>query len=346
MSRAMRQANLVVPEQFVVEEVAIPEPGKAEVRIAVISCAICGSDIHAFHGEHPFMPAPLVMGHEFSGVVDALGPGVTGLEVGARAIVEPGLVCGECEQCLGGRYNICENLKVIGCQSAGAFADYITVPARNVLPLPATMSFEQGAMVEPLAVAVHALRRADLSRAKRVLVVGAGPIGLLTAWTAVAWGIPEVIVTDVVDYRLTIARELGATYAVNVKESSPTKFFSERYGKPNAVDVVMECVGSEATLAQAIDSVKKGGQIVIVGVPSRDPRIRLSWVQDRELEIIGTLMYMRGDFEEAIRLISSGQVRPERLISTRYPLNRIAEAMDDLLANRDSTIKTLITIRG
>lgn len=341
----MKQANLVEAKRFAIEEAAIPEPNPGEVRIAVASCGICGSDIHAFHGEHPFMPTPLVMGHEFSGVIDALGPGVGGLEVGARVIVEPGLVCGECEQCRSGRYNICESLRVIGCQSTGAFAEYITVPASNVIPLPTAMSFEQGAMAEPLAVAVHALRRADLSKAKRVLVIGAGPIGLLTAWTAVAWGIPEVTVSDVVDYRLNVARELGAGHTINVKDIPPGAIFVELYGKSNPMDLVLECVGSQAALTQAIDSVKKGGQIVIVGVPSVDPQIRLSWVQDRELEIIGTLMYLRGDFEEAIRLISGAQVRAERLISRRFPLEQMALAMDTLLANRDTSLKTMIAIR-
>ncbi len=345
MNRRMLQANLVEPQRLLVQEVPIPEPCPGEVRIAVATCGICGSDIHAYYGEHPFISTPIVPGHEFSGLVDALGAGVSGLEPGTRVIVEPGLVCGECEMCRGGRYNICENLKVLGCQATGAMAEYVTAPARNVIPMPEDLTFEQGALVEPAAVAVHALRRADLSRVERILIIGCGPIGLFTLQVAAAWGIPTVVVTDVVDSRLSLARDLGATHAVNVGKSSLESFLAERFARAGAMDLVMECVGSEETLNQAIGAVKKGGQIVIVGVPAVDPQIRLSWIQDRELELKGTLMYMRSDFEDAMALIAGGKIRAEPLVSKRWPLSRIADAMCDLLANRDATIKTLITIR-
>ncbi len=345
MTGKMKRANLIEPRRLVVEEVAVPEPGPGEVRVAVYTCGICGSDIHAFLGEHPFISTPIVQGHEFSGVIDALGQGATGLEIGVKVIVEPSLVCGECEMCRGGRYNICEQLKVLGCQSTGAMAEYITVPSGIVIPLPEGMTFEQGAMVEPAAVAVHAMHRPDLSRVRRVLVVGAGPIGLLTVQVAATWGIPTIVATDVVDYRLSLARDLGAHYAVNVKNTPLAEFFARTFGKPNPMDLVMECVGSQAALTQAIEAVQSGGQIIIVGVPPEDPQIRLSWVQDRELELLGTLMYMRPDFEEAINLIAGGKIQAGPLVSKRFPLDQVAEAMADLLTNRDSTIKTLITVR-
>lgn len=346
MNELMRQANLVEPRRVVIQEVPTPVPGSGEVRIAVAACGICGSDVHAFLGEHPFITAPIVIGHEFSGVVDAVGPDVVGLSLGLRVTVEPGLTCGECEPCRSGRYNICENLAVLGCQSTGAMAEHVVVPAKNVVPLLEGMSFEQGAMVEPAAVAVHALRRASLSRVDRLLIIGAGPIGLLTLQVAAAWWNPTVVVTDIVDARLHLAAQLGATYTVNTSRESLSDFCRDIFGKSSAMDLVMECVGSQVTLAQAIESVKKGGRVVIVGVPATDPCIKMSWVQDRELELLGTLMYTRPDFEEAMRLIANGTVRTETLISKRFPLAETSRALEDLLRNRETTVKTLITVES
>lgn len=344
MNEVMRQANLVEPRRIVLQEAPIPVPGRGEVRIAVAVCGICGSDVHAFLGEHPFISTPIVIGHEFSGTVDAAGPDVIDVSIGSPVTVEPSLTCGECELCRSGRYNICEKLKVLGCQSTGAMAEYVVVPSANVVPLAEGMTFEQGAIVEPTAVAVHALRRADLSRVNRLLVIGAGPIGLQTVQVASAWGNPTIIVTDIVDSRLLLASQLGATYTLNTSRISLSDFCRDTFGGLSVMDLVMECVGSQTTLAQAIESVKKGGQVVIVGVPAMDPYIKLSWVQDRELELLGTLMYTRADFEEAMRLIASGRIQTEMLISKRFPLAEIPHAMKDLLENRDTTIKTLITI--
>lgn len=340
----MRQVNMIEFGKLVVEDADIPVPGPGQVRIAVKACGICGSDVHAFRGEHPFISAPIVPGHEFSGTIDALGQGVEGFEIGQKVTVEPSLVCGECEMCLSGLYNICENLKVLGCQATGAMAEMITVPAEKVIPLPHDLSYEEGTLIEPTAVAVHALRRADLDRVQRLLVIGAGPIGLQTLQVAHAWGIPTIVVTDVVDRKLAIAREMGATHTVNVVDESLSDFMTGEFGKSNPMDLVMECVGLEQTLLQAIETVKKGGQIVIVGVPPADPHIRLSWVQDRELDLRGTLMYRRPDFEEARDLIASGKIQTEPLITARYPMESIAEAMDELVSYPENNLKTLITI--
>ena len=341
----MKRANLVEFGRIIIEDIDVPSPRPGQVRVAVRVCGICGTDVHAFQGHHPFISAPIVPGHEFSGEIDALGQGVKGLAVGQKVTVEPSLVCGECEACRSGRYNICENLRVLGCQADGAMAEMVSVPAEKIIRLPEDMSYEQGALIEPTAVAVHALRRADLSRVERLLVIGSGPIGLQTLQVAHAWRIPIIVATDIVDSKLTKASELGATYAINVSRMTLVDFFVEEFGKPNPMDLVMECVGTEATLLQAIESVKKKGQIVIVGVPPTDPKIRLSWVQDRELELLGTLMYTRSDFEEARDLIATGRVQTEPLITARYPLEHVNESMDELLIHPEHNVKTLITVQ-
>jgi len=342
----VKRANLVEFGNLVIEEADVPIPDLGQVRVAVRVCGICGSDVHAFQGHHPFISTPIVLGHEFSGHIDALGEGVEGLAVGQKVTVEPSLVCGECEMCRSGRYNICEDLKVLGCQATGAMADMITVPAEKVIPLPEEMSHEHGALVEPTAVAVHALRRADLSRVENLLIIGAGTIGLQTSQVAQAWGIPTIVVTDIVDGKLAKATELGATYVVNVSKVRLADFLVKEFGKPNPADLAMECVGTEVTLLQAIESVKKGGQIVIVGVPPADPKIRLSWVQDRELSLLGTLMYQRPDFEEACDLIAAGKVQTDPLITARYPLERVSEAINALLDYPERNIKTLIEVQA
>lgn len=342
----MKRASLVEFGSLVIEEVDTPMPGPGQVRVAVNVCGICGTDIHAFQGLHPFISAPVVPGHEFSGVIDAIGPAVDGLSVGQKVTVEPSLVCGECEPCRTGRYNICDNLRVLGCQAPGAMAEMITVPAEKIVTLREDMSHEQGALIEPTAVAVHALRRADLGRVERMLVLGSGPIGLQSVQVGRAWGIPIIVATDIVDEKLAKASELGATHIVNVSQVTLADFFVEEYGKPNPMDLALECVGTEATLLQSIESVKKGGQIVVVGVPSADPRIRLSWVQDRELELLGALIYTRSDFEGARDLIAAGKVETEPLITARYPLERVSDAINELLRDPENNIKTLITIRA
>jgi L-iditol 2-dehydrogenase len=342
----VKRANLVEFGSLVIEEADMPIPEPGQVRVAVKVCGICGSDVHAFQGHHPFISAPVVPGHEFSGVIDAIGPGVDGLSVGQNVTVEPSLVCGECEACRSGRYNICENLRVLGCQAPGAMAEMIKVPVEKIIILPEEMSHEQGALIEPTAVAVHALHRADLSAVERLLVIGSGPIGLQTLQVSRAWGIATIVATDIVDSKLATARELGATHIVNVSQVTLADFLVEEFGKPNPMDLAMECVGAEATLLQAIESVKKGGQIVIVGVPFADPRIRLNWIQDRELELLGTLMYMRSDFEEARDLIAAGMVQVEPLITARYPLERVSEAINEFLDYPERNIKTLITVQA
>lgn len=340
----MKRANLVQPRRMVIETAPVPEPARGEVRIAVQACGVCGSDIHAYQGKHPLISCPIVPGHEFSGVVDALGADVENLQTGMLVVVEPSLTCGKCEPCLTGRYNICDNLRVLGCQATGAQAEYITVPAAKVIPMGEGMSFEQGAFIEPTAVAVHALRRADIRQADRVLIAGAGTIGLQVLQVARALGASTTIVTDVVEKKLELARQLGATFAINPTKQPLADFMRAQFGQSSAVDLALECVGVKETMKHCIESCKKGAQVVVVGVFEQDPPVQLSWVQDRELTLIGTLMYMRRDFEKARDLIAGGQVRTEPLVSRRAPLDDLPKVMEAILAEPSANIKSMIHI--
>ena len=341
----MLRANLVSPTHVVLEDVPEPRPGPGEVRLRIETCGVCGSDIHAYYGEHPFVPLPVQPGHEFAGVIDQLGPGVTGWAVGQRVTAEPSLVCGECEHCRAGRYNICERLRVIGCQTDGALAEYLVVPAAKLVPLTEGMSFEQGAFVEPLAVGVHALRRVALAPTTRLLILGAGTIGLVHLMAARAWGVTDITVTDTVAAKLDLARELGAKHTVDVSQTPLVDFCRETFGAERAFDVAAECVGVGATVRDGILTLKKGGELLVVGVFSKEVPVNLGLVQDRELKLIGSLMYTMDDFTEARDLIASGRAPVLKLVTARYPLDKADAAMRAIDERRERNIKTMIHIR-
>jgi L-iditol 2-dehydrogenase len=338
----MKQAELYAPLDVRLREAPRPAPGADEVLIAVARVGICGSDLHAYHGRHPFIQLPVVPGHEFAGTVAEVGPDVRGFVPGQRVTVEPSLVCGTCINCRQGRYNICERLQVIGCQTSGALAEYLAVPAAKVLLLPDSLTWDQGALLEPLAVAVHAVRVARFQPGADVLILGGGTIGLMVLQAAKAFGAGQVMISDLIQRRLDLALQLGAERAVSPTQTDLAQVLEETFGPPRA-DVIFECVGVAATAREAVRAARKGTRIVLAGVFEEEVPLSLGLVQDRELELVGTLMYAGDDFATAIRLVGSGQVEVEPLITHRFPLSRAAEAFaaaDD----RERALKVLVEI--
>lgn len=340
----MWRSRLVEPKKIILEEVEKPIPKKGEVLVQVVSCGICGSDIHAYHGRHPFIKCPIVQGHEFSGVVTELGADVTGVRVGQRVTVIPHLICGKCYGCKLGKSNLCENLKFIGCQSEGAMAEYLAVPAEMIVPLPAEIDFEEGALIEPLAVGVHAVNRSNLKQGNRVLIYGAGPIGLLTLQAAKAKGAGEVIIADLSDWRLRKAKELGASYIINPAKENLKEYLKAHF-PAEGIDLIFECVGAAQTIQEAIEIARKGSQIIVVGVFGKEVPIKMGWVQDHELDLLGSCSYVREDFLEAIELIQQKKVNVQSLITNRFPLTKIAEAYKLIEKERDKILKVLIQIK-
>ncbi len=338
----MRQAELHAPEDIRLIDAPRPEPGADEILIRVARVGVCGSDLHAYHGRHPFIDLPVVPGHEFAGTVAAVGAGVADFVPGQRVTVEPSLVCGTCYNCTHGRYNICDSLRVIGCQTVGAMADYIAVPACKVLALPDGMTWDQAAMVEPLAVGVHAVRVAQFAPGANVLVLGAGTIGLMTLQAARAAGAGQVMISDLLQDRLDLAQRLGADHAVNPQATDLAQALEEAFG-PDRADVIIECVGVAATAREAVRVARKGTRIVLAGVFEEEVPLSLDLVQDRELELVGTLMYAGDDFSTALALVRDGKVDVDSLISHRFPLAQAAEAFataDD----RRHALKVLIEV--
>lgn len=337
----MRQYNLTKPQQLVAEEVQNPVPGPGETVIAVKTVGICGSDIHAYYGQHPYISCPIVPGHEFAGIVTQVGDGVDEAWLGKRVTALPSLVCGQCYNCRTGRFNICQELKVIGCQSNGALAEFVKAPADKLFPLPEEMTWEEATLIEPLAVAVHAVRTPGDIVGQRVVVYGGGTIGLLVMQVAKAYGAKEAILSEPNPLRRNLAKQLGADYVIDPTEVQPAKWLDSKFG-PEGVDLSFECVGIEATVHQAILSNRKGTTIVIVGVFSKPVMVDMGLVQDRELRLLGTLMYTKTDFTEAIELLSKDKVHGLPLVTHRLDFADALQAFDIIEKEKGNCVKLLI----
>jgi len=338
----MKAAILYGPYDIRIQEMPEPKISSRDVLVKVSVCGICGSDLHAYKGLHPDFVIPIIPGHEFSGVVKEVGEDVKKIKPGDRVVVEPLKVCNECYFCQRGEYNRCLNLKVIGAQTNGALSEYVAVNEKFVYKMPNNMSFEIGAMVEPTAVAIHAVRR--VSRVGDiVLVLGAGTIGLLTAQVAKEMGASKVIITDVLDWKLDVAKKLGIDYTVNVREEDLEDIIREVTGNIG-VDTSFEAVGLEETLNQALTYTRKGGNIVVIGVFERSPKnFKIMNIVNNELTIYGSLIYA-WDYEKAIDFISTGRVKVEPLISKKVPLDEVKLWFDRLISREKGLIKVQVAI--
>jgi len=341
----LKCAKLVAPRKIVIEEAPKPTPGPHEVIIEVRYCGICGSDIHAYHGRHPFIHPPIVLGHEFSGVVHEVGESVEYVFRGQRAVVEPLLTCGRCLNCRLGDYNRCKELKVIGCQTDGAFAEFVKVPAHRVFEIPDDLDFLTAAFTEPVAVAVHAVKRAGPLAGNKVLVLGSGTIGLLVAAVSKIYGAAEVISTDIYDYKLDVALRMGADQVVNVRRESLEEYIF-KHVDPEGVDVVFECVGGvKETLEQAVKVTRRGARVVVVGVFGKPVEVNVGLVQDKELEVKGSAVYIFKDFLDAIELLRRRRIDVRPLATKVFSLDQVPDAFKYIDEHRDTAIKVLIKVK-
>lgn len=340
----MKQVTLVAPKKFEVSEVPVPEINDDQILIKVKTVGICGSDIHAYFGHHPFMSCPIVLGHEASGEIVKLGANVKNLAIGDRIVMRPQKICNECLQCTSGRYNICNTLEVLGCQCTGASSDYYAMNEDLAYKLPDNLDYAEGTIIEPLAVGVHAVKRgADDITGKKVLVSGAGTIGNLVAQAAKGMGAAEVMITDVVDFKLDMAKKCGVDYAVNVAKEDLSEKMAEAFG-PNGADIFFECTANGHALNALLNIARKGSNIVIVGVFGKDVSVNMANVQDREYNLIGTLMYMDEDYKEAIRLAAESKVDLTQLITNTYDLTQAGEAYKHIQDNKETTQKVILTV--
>ena len=330
------------PGKIEFNDVAEPKPGKGEVLIKIHRIGVCGSDVHVWHGKHPYTSYPVVQGHEFSAVIEALGEGVTDLHVGQKVTATPQLVCGTCGPCRRGDYHICDTLRVEGFQAPGVAQDLFVTTADKIVPLPDSFTFEQGALVEPVSVAVHTVNRVGGVQGKNAVVLGAGPIGNLVAQVVQAEG-AKVLITDISQYRLDIAKECGITNVSSPENESLSDAAHRVFGE-DGFDLAFECVGIEATMTEVIETIEKGGTIVVVGVFAEKPRIDLGFVQDRELNLIGTLMYKYEDYVKAVSLLESKKVIGDPMFSKHFTFAEYEDAYRYIDAQRDKTMKVFIDL--
>jgi L-iditol 2-dehydrogenase len=339
----MKQAVMTSPGIIEFREVPVPDPAPGEILLRMKRIGVCGSDIHVYHGKHALTPFPVVQGHEVSGIVEKLGAGVRGFKPGECVTLQPQVYCGQCYPCTHGAYHICDHLKVMGFQTTGAASEFFAVPASKVLKLTSGISLDQGAMVEPVAVAAHALARSEGVAGKKVLVLGAGPIGNLVAQAALGSGAAEVLITDLSDFRLGIARQCGIEHGINPTKTDLAAEVVRTFGRDKA-DLILECVGVQASMAQAVSVARKGTDIIVVGVFGEKPTVDLGTVQDRELRLVGTLMYREPDWRRAIELIGKGKIALAPLITDHFPFAEYKKAYEHIEAHHDRAVKVMIVV--
>lgn len=340
----MLQQVMSAPGVIEFKEVPVPKITENQVLIKIMKIGVCGSDIHVYHGKHPFTSYPVTQGHEVSGEIVEVGQAVSHFKVGQKVTIQPQVVCGHCHPCTHGKYNLCEELKVMGFQTTGTASHFFAVDAQKVTLLPDDMSFDEGAMIEPLAVAVHALRRVGDVKGMQIAVLGAGPIGILVAQTAKGMGAKSVLITDISDVRLAKAKECGVDFCINTKEKDFGEAMIESFG-PDKADVIYDCAGNDTTMGQAIKYARKGSTIVLVAVFSEMAKVDLAVLNDHELDLNTSMMYRNEDYVEAIQLVNDGKVALKPLISKHFAFKDYLKAYQYIDENRETTMKVIINVQ-
>ena len=295
---------VVYPGQIAVEAADVPVPGPNEALVRTLAAGVCGSDLHAAHGRHPFVPLPYRPGHEVVGVVETTGSAVEGYAPGQRVIVEPDLPCWTCKMCTSGRENLCENLQFFGCgYPQGGMADYFTLAANRLHPVPDTLDDPTAAIIEPLSTPVHAVRLAGDVAGRAVAVLGAD----------------ATIDARTPDVAGQVRKTLGGS-----------------------ADIVFDCVAIQSSMDQAIAIADKGGTVMVVGVPAREVTVPLPIVQDHQIRIQGSATYLPEDYAESADLLRRGAVRTADFVTATRPLDQVAEAFE--LASSGNHVKVLVTV--
>lgn len=341
----MKAAYLNKPMEIEIKEIDVPSPANDEVLIKVIAVGVCGSDIHYYeHGKigKYVVEKPMILGHECSGIVAAAGENVKRFKVGDRVAVEPGVTCGKCSFCKEGRYNLCPQVEFLATPPVdGAFSQYIKHREDFLFPIPDHLSFEAAALNEPFSVGIHAAKRAKLQPGSTVALMGMGPVGLMGVVAAKAFGAAAIIVSDLEENRLEAAKKLGATHAVNVKDGDPAEQIL-RITEGKGVDTTFETAGHPAALSSALTSVKRGGKMVIVGLPPQDHiEMNIPFIADNEVDIYGVFRYAN-TYPQGIEFLSSGISEVDSLITDRYSLKDTKKAMEQARTNKHESLKVVV----
>lgn len=345
VNQTMKAAVLDRPLSIQVRDVQVPVPQPDQALVKVHCIGICGSDIHYYeHGRigRYVVERPIILGHELAGDVVAVGENVTQVAIGDRVAVEPGVPCNTCQYCKAGRYNLCRDVVFMATPPIdGAWAEYVAIRADFLHKLPDTISYEEGALLEPLSVGIHAMKRGRVGPGDKILISGLGPIGILAATAAKLFGAGQVIGSDMVDLRHRIAMDLGVDAVVNPSSEN----LIDRIGRltdGDGVNVVIETSGNARAVADTIQLVNPGGRIVIIGLPSTNEiSVDIPTLVDKELDVYGVFRYAN-TYPTTIQALRKGTTDIRRVITQRFTLADIQEACEVARLSKDKSVKVMI----
>lgn len=324
----------------------MPEPQiekPTDVKIRIRRCGICGSEVHAYYGKHPFRIPPIVSGHEAAGDVVEVGPEVQDFKVGDRVVVEPHYGCGECWYCKHGLYNVCPNKKVLGAGGwSGALGEYIVTPEQTVVHLADSLSYEEGALIEPVANGMYAVRNSNITEETNIVVIGCGPIGIGDYLCAKLYNPKSILMVDVSDFNLSKAKEMGAELICNSREEDLYERVMELTDGVGA-DLVFLAFGDEPTVTQAMKICRRGGQIAQHALMLDGIGFPYQIHQQHELDFKAYNMYTHEDFEIICKAIEEGKMDLSHFVTQRYPIEKFKEAMDMADKRPEPVLKVMMT---
>jgi len=341
----MEAAVLNKPFEIEVKKVSIPEPRDGEALVKVYCIGVCGSDVHYYeHGKigRYVVEQSIILGHELAGDVVKVGKGVTNVSPGDRVAVEPGVPCGHCDYCKSGRYNLCPDVVFMATPPVdGAWAEYVTIRSDMLFKLPERMSYEEGALLEPLSVGFHAMNRGKVTPSDRVFVSGLGPIGLLAIQAAKMFGVTEIYASDVVPFRRQLAVEMGVTATIDpINEHLDERIKELTGGK--GITVVIESSGNQRAISETVKLVNRGGRIVLVGMPvTNEIPLNINQLIDGEIDVYGLFRYAN-TYMPAIQALSKSNVNIEKVITHKFALSEIKEAVELARTEKETSIKVMI----
>ncbi|KAK9881029.1 hypothetical protein WA026_014371 [Henosepilachna vigintioctopunctata] len=347
MAKDNLSAVLYGIEDLRLEQRSIPTPKNDEVLIKVEVVGICGSDVHYYrYGKLRYkeVKKPMLMGHEASGQVVEVGKNVTHLKIGDRVAIEPGIACGSCNFCKQGKYNLCLTMQFCATPPVdGNLTRYYCHSARFCHKLPDNLSFEDGALLEPLAVGVHGCRRGKVTVGSVVLIMGAGPIGLVTLLSAKSFGASKVIILDLVDNRLQVAKQLGADYVLTIEKHMSEDDIVRKIQKilGESPTISFDCSGSEICVRIVLKVTKRGGTAVLIGMGKLEQTVPLSTALFQEIDVIGGYRYCN-DYPTAIEFLKTGRINVQPLITHKFKIEDTLQAYETAISGKDNPIKILI----
>ena len=333
------------PFRLDIRDIPVPAVGPADVLVQVKSVGICGSDVMGYTGRTGRRIPPLVMGHEASGLIAEVGAQVRGVKPGDRVCFDSTMYCNQCAACRAGHHNYCRKREVLGVsvpgmRRQGAMAEFVRIPGWAILPMPENLSFTEAALLEPVAIGLHGVARARTSPGETVLIIGSGTIGLFILQATRLRGPGKIIVLDLNEHRLSLARSLGADVVASPESIDPLLFVQQETAGAGA-DVSFEVVGLEATLGMAIRSTRIGGRVVLLGNLTRNPPVDIQDIVSRELTLLGSYA-SAGEYSEAVDLVARGVIDPRPLISAVLPLEQGPEAFDRLYRGEEKALVKIV----